>query len=172
MKTRTLGVAALLLLPIFFSFVSAEHIRPFTTHFQCSQYEILQPINDANGTVTITMKSGQFDTKTRTIKGIFGYTVYIENWGTKEVWYNSTATQRTMFSHQYYHTNVSGNVPPKLGSYDGNIPVLYLHPLMTITVQVTVTNTSTNLTLERSGIELFSSFFIWLTGPESVTGPS
>jgi len=152
--------------------ITAKQIRPTTTPYQGSQYQILQPTKDNNDTVTITLKSGQFDMDTQTIRGILGYTVLIENRGTKEIWCDVIADQYAFFSHQHLaYSKISSNLYPQWAWFTGNIPVLYLHPLMTITVRVT-TNTSTNLTLERSGIELFSSFFVGWTGPESVTGPS
>ncbi len=152
--------------------ITAEQIRPTTALYQGSQYQILQPTKDNNDTVTIIIKSGQFDMDTQTIRGILGYTFLIENRGTKEIWCDVIADQYAFFSHQHLaYTKISSNIWPQWAWFVSTIPVLYLHPLMTMTVRVT-TNTSTNLTLERSGIELFSSFFIGWTGPESVTGPS
>jgi len=138
-------------------------------------YTLIQDVIDNasdNNTVTITLKSGQYDMNTSTFRGILGYTFLIENRGTKEIWCDVIADHYAFFSHQHIaYSKISSNLWPQWAWFVGTIPVLYLHPLMTITVRVT-TNTSTNLTLERSGIELFSSFFIGWTGPESVTGPS
>jgi hypothetical protein len=152
--------------------ITAEQIYPTTALYQGSLYQILQPTKDNNDTVTIIIKSGLFDMETQKIRGILGYTVYIENRGTKELWFNSSAVQYTLFSHQHIETFIcAANVFPGWGYHYSRISILYLRPFMTITVRATV-NTSTNLTLERSSIELFSSFFIGWTGTESVTGPS
>jgi hypothetical protein len=137
-----------------------------------SQFQTLQQTKNNNDTVTITIGSGQYDQQTRTMRGIIGFSYTIENRGENEVWYHESGVVYTMFPPRYFaNRNRTGNVPPQWLAGAWSAPLLTRHPFMTITVRVTV-NTSTNLTLERSAIELFSCFFIGWTGPESVIGPS
>lgn len=162
MKTRTIGVATLLLLPIFFSFVSAEHID-------------LDQSNTSDWDVRLTLTSGKFrydqDHNKRLFGGFIGYLMVVENNGNTTIQMNWTAYAFGIFTHKVTRDirGSTGGIGP-LGWWERTIPLSW-HPIQKITVKVWL-NTSTNLTIERSGLLLFSIFCIWLTGPESVTGPS
>jgi hypothetical protein len=157
------GMVALFLLPSF-SFATAEH--------QCTSFSFLQTNGGLNnGTVTLAIGSGKLNKETGEIKGIIGYTILVDNLkGTQPVNYTVNETYYIPLRKAYLYATTQSIVYPEWAHSFRVFNFLY-PPLFLIRVEIR-TNTSTNLSLMRSGFVLFSFFVVFTTGQPSITGPS
>jgi hypothetical protein len=162
-STLSIGVAFIILLPLFASFSTAIPIPEKTLHtFKGTSTSQLD-----NGTVTLTIKNGYND------RGFFshiGYSIKIDNsLGTKTVGYFYTGTYYYI-NHKAYEWSNSSLIP-FLGIKFDTLPIPF--PMYPFKVSFTIkTNTSTNLSLTRTGIMLFNCYVLFIKGNETVTGPS
>jgi len=160
----TVGLVALLMLPSF-SFAMAEEYHSSQHTSQSS------PNVGTNGTVTLELKSGKFDEQTWEIKGFIGYTIFIDNTkGTEPVNYTVNETYYMPLRKSYLYATTQSILYPEWAHTYRVINVLY-PPLFLISVEIR-TNTSTNLSLLRTGFVIGSFFVIFTTGQSSITGPS
>ncbi len=161
MKSISGIVAFIVLLSLFFSFSVAIPIEK-TIHKTFAETTSVD-----NGTVTLEIRRGFNE---QGFLSRIGYSTTVDNTlGTKTVNYSINITfyyrSHTVSSLEF------GENPPLLGSTSSYLnPPLPVLPFR-ISIVIT-TNTSTNLSLSRSGIMLFNCFVVFTSGQETVTGPS
>jgi len=153
MKTAPAVVAIIILLPLLSSFSYA--------------FPIEKPSNSGSGTVTLTIQNGFND------KGLLsriGYTVIFDNTlGTKEVNFTSSVVYHYIKRDVYDNTSVI--VQPMAG-YEFNI-LSVPFPMYPFKVTITVTaDTSTHLSLTRTGIMILNCYVVFINGNKSITGTS
>jgi len=146
------GLVALLLIP---AFTLAVQTNEISTELNESDSSLV----DANYTLTI--------------KGGIGYYTSVFNNGPGPLYLiiNYTAVAYGIFRKDCIR-NITGfmnlsPLPENMGWGKRIIPIITLHPF----AWITVTMWTETVSIERSGLQLFSNFFMFLTGPESVSGP-
>ena len=167
MKSIPIIVALVVLLPLCSSF---SYAAPIEKTYQTFKEASL--LSD-NGTVTLMIQHGTHliykDGYFIGISGITGFTLLVNNGnGTKNVTFTISMTCSRLLRNMSEWTSVNGSINP---GFLSGLQFYYFPHFCKITVSIK-TDTSTNLSLTRSGYVLFSFFFIFTNGPESVTGPS
>ena len=159
----SIGVAFIILLPLFASFSTAMPIGKTID----KTYKGDGLSSSGNGTVTISIHEG-FNPSGFLSR--LGYTVTFDNTlGTKTVNFYSNITFHYLFHNAYEECHAP--LGPMWG-YDHSIFQLPF-PMYPFVVTFTVTtDTSTNLSLSRTGIMLFNCHVLFIKGNETVTGPS
>jgi hypothetical protein len=161
-STLSIGVAFIILLPLFASFSTAIPIEK-SIHKTYNGTS-----NSENGTVTLTIRRGWNE---HGFLSQIGYTLDINNTcGTKTVNYSYNITYHYL-SHNAYEWRPPSDLPPLMGVYTNILPIpLPVYPFI-VTIWIH-TNTSTNLSLARTGIMLFNCYVLFIKGNETITGPS
>ncbi len=119
------------------------------------------------GDVTITIKRG-FNPSG--LLSHVGYTVILDNTiGNTSVNFVTNVTNHYLRHSSYIVYNETAN--PGIGFFHSEFQLPFPALPYKITIDVT-TNTSTNLSLSRTGIVLFNCYIIFIKGNETVTGPS
>jgi hypothetical protein len=154
-------VAFIILLPLFASFSTAI---PIEKNIYTSYNKIT---NSDNGTVTLRIHRGFNE---HGFLSHIGYSTTIDNTlGTKPVNYSINITFYYI-THNAYSWEFGINYP-LVGSTSSYLnPPFPMYPFK-ISIAIK-TNTSTNLSLSRTGIMLFNCYVLFIKGNETVTGPS
>lgn len=159
----TIGVAFLFIMPLFISFSTATPTQK-TIHETIRETPASQT---SNGTVTLTIKKGF---NYNGFLSRIGYSINVDNThGTKTVNYSYTGTFHYI-NHDAYD-KINSSLIHGSGLKDDVLFIPFpMYPFkITLTIQ---TDTSTNLSLTRTGIMLFNCYVLFTSGNETATGPS
>jgi hypothetical protein len=170
MKSAIIIVAFIITMSLLHSFSTASRIEKIVFN----TYKDAEPANTNNGTVKLTIchgtkplfKEGNFVG----IRGIRGFSVLVDNGdGIKIVNFSINITITRLNNTPVAYFNGTSSAPMYL-IYQFYIEKITPPAILKITVTVK-TDTSTNLSLTRSGYIIFSCP-VFINGPKSVTGPS